>query len=135
MSDKLTTNLKSRKHYCSTMARRCIMCQGIYVNQSGLIEHFKTRHAIEDPKFFWHTIYKKHEVIDSYRHWRCLKFFCEKCPFTCHLKSWVALLRNLLYVSYILVFFRRTRNLTNEVHIKKLEILCTVWRSNMKPMI
>jgi len=71
------------------MARRCPLCQDIYVNRATLIEHVKNVHIIERAQEFLDSIqmYEKTIKINSSVHWRCIKFFCHQCKFTTHLKS------------------------------------------------
>jgi len=71
------------------MARRCPLCQDIYVNRATLIEHVKNVHIIERAQEFLDSIqmYEKTIKINSSVHWRCIKFFCHQCKFNTHLKS------------------------------------------------
>lgn len=71
------------------MARRCPLCQDIYVNRATLIEHVKNVHIIERAQEFLDSIqmYEKTIKINSSVHWRCIKFFCHQCKFSTHLKS------------------------------------------------
>lgn len=71
------------------MARRCSLCQAIYVNRTTLIEHVKKFHLIERAQELLDSIqmYEKTIKLNTSVHWRCIKFFCHQCNFSTHLKS------------------------------------------------
>jgi len=77
------------------MAQRCPLCldkSSTFVTKKAVIEHVKDGHRIENPQETLESlnIYVKKKDVkipNTNYHWQCLKFVCEKCRFTTHLKS------------------------------------------------
>jgi len=80
------------------MAHRCFLCprkSNTFVSKKAVVDHLKDGHKIANPAFLKSMILKSMnmeneenlKIIDTSCHWRCLKFACEDCQFTTHLKS------------------------------------------------
>lgn len=102
------------------MAQRCPLCldtSGTFVSKKAVIDHLANSHRIENPKESLELInmYIQEKIFNTSCHWRCLKFSCEKCRFTTHLKS--------------LMLKHRRRSGHGNTHLRTLQMKVVLRRS------